>query len=185
MLDGYGTYGITALAADRKRWTLDAKLPAAFPKLERKAAVAEERRQENLRAEERRRQQWEAAMEHARLQYSEPHRLAWLEDQLTRWRKASDLRAFVEAARGEDLDEEDEQWLTQVERMTERIDPLGRPLAPDDPPDLLPSDLQPFMRGLSPYGPTGSGASEADRWATSALQLRTSLAPQIMALGLV
>ena len=153
LLDGHGGYGISTLAADRKRWTLDEKLPFVFVKLEQKAAEAEERRQESFRAEERRRREWEAAMERARLLYFEQHRREWMEEQLARWRKARDLRQFVDAARLGSLDEEDEAWLAQVERTIDAIDPLGGPLAPEQPPEPRPSDLQPFLRGHSPYGP--------------------------------
>ncbi len=92
--------------------------PPYSPSLNGRRRFAEERRRERLRAEGRRRQQWEAAMEHARLQYFELHRLVWLEDQLTGWRKARDLRGFIDAARRDHLEEEDEavSWSNLSER---------------------------------------------------------------------
>ena len=154
LLDGHDGYGIMTLAADRKQWTLDSKLPGIFAKLEQKAAVAEGQRQEKIRAEERRREEWEAAMDGARLQYLEQHQLARLEDQLARWRKARDLREFVDRARTiADLSEEDEAWLVRVEEMIGRIDPLGRSLVPDDPPD---------PRHLT-FSPTCEGTARMDR----------------------
>ena len=95
----HGGYSTTTLAADRKRWTLEEKLPHAFLKLEEKAAKDDERRQERLRREKLRRDEWEAAMARARLEYFAQKRHEWLEEQLARWCRVRDMREFVAAAR--------------------------------------------------------------------------------------
>lgn len=153
-MDDHGSYSFSVLAADRKRWTLDEKLPVVFEKLEHKAAEAEIRRQEQLRAEERRRREWEVEVAAARNRYFEQKRLEWLNDQLGRWRNCRDLREFIAAARqGHPLDDEDREWLTWVEQAASDMDPLRRRLAPDKVAEPKASDLQPFMRRFSPYGP--------------------------------
>ena len=47
-----------------------------------------------------------------------------------------------------------EEWLAWVGEHRRRVDPLGQPLRPPADPEFTPHRLAPFMRGLSPFGPT-------------------------------
>lgn len=154
MMSEHGGYSTTTLAADRKRWTLEEKLPHAFLKLEEKAAKDDERRQERLRREELRRDEWEAAMARARLEYFAQKRHEWLEEQLAQWCRVRDMREFVAAAgQRSNLSEDDREWLIWVEGQILETDPARSELAPVDPPEPEASDLQPFLRGRRPFGP--------------------------------
>jgi hypothetical protein len=51
IMSEHGGYSTTTLAADRKRWTLEEKLPHAFLKLEEKAAKDDERRRPKARSQ--------------------------------------------------------------------------------------------------------------------------------------
>jgi hypothetical protein len=43
-------------------------------------------------------------------------------------------------------------WLEWCEAYSEALDPLNKRLAMPAVPDPRPEDLQPFLRGFSPYG---------------------------------
>jgi hypothetical protein len=72
--------------------------------------------------------------EAARLRYEEENRVKRLEKQLTVWRKARDLREYVQAVehsvakRSEQVDPAGElgRWITWMRRYADRLDPSGR-----------------------------------------------------------
>jgi hypothetical protein len=86
--------------SDGARWTLESRLGLLLQDLERLAAEAERRDQEQERLEAERRHRWYAAIAQAREQQIEQHRATTLIEQVGAWQQAAEIRAFCQAARG-------------------------------------------------------------------------------------
>jgi len=82
---------------DRKRWTLEDRLPQLMRELEAQAVEAEERRLAKEREEAERQRQWEAAMDRAKVRLIEDHRVDVLRARLAAWHEADAIRAYCEA----------------------------------------------------------------------------------------
>jgi hypothetical protein len=143
---------------DRKRWTLEDRLPQLMRELETQAAEAEERRLARERDEAERQRQWEAAMERAKRRLTEDHRIEVLRQRVHAWHEADAIRAYcdaVEARYGTDaiaVDPEAAQWLALAREHANRAQQLPR--MPADP-DITHEALKPYLGGWSPYGPRG------------------------------
>jgi hypothetical protein len=141
---------------DRKRWTLEDRLPQLMRELETQAAEAEERRLAKEREEAERERQWEAAMDHAKRRLVEDHRLEVLRQRVRAWQEADAIRAYcdaVEACHGNDAiaaDPEVAQWLALARERADRAQQLPR--LPADP-EITHEALKPYLGGWSPYGP--------------------------------
>ena len=148
--------------ADRKKWTLDDKLPDVLREVEIRAAEDEHRAREAERAAAQRRQQWEAAIAQAKQALIEAHRAEHLHQQVENWRQARHLRDYVAAMKltvetNPPIDKQAAlDWIAWAEAHVADLDPLATPLAMPEPPEATPDALQPFLKGWSPYGPDRS-----------------------------
>ena len=148
--------------ADRKRWSLQSRLPLLFKEIEQRAVASGEMRRRQQDERQQRRQAWRLALEHAEQALVHHSNAQRLSDQTAALAKAEDLRRYAarlqslvhsgEAARYAD---EIRGWTTWVLTEADRIDPLRHPeelrLVR---PEIRPSDLDKFMpRGLSAWGP--------------------------------
>lgn len=145
---------------DRKRWTLEDKLPEVLSEIVGRGVTAEQARLAKERAEADRRQRWEAAMKQARHDFRRKHRATRLRDQIERWREAQEINAFCDAAEQSmaamaegDLDASAVRWIAWARSCAARIDPLQRALRFPEDPKPTPQDLAPFLDGWNPYGP--------------------------------
>jgi hypothetical protein len=143
---------------DRKRWTLEDRLPQLMRELEAQAVEAEERRLTKERKEAERQRQWEAAMEHAKRRLIEDHRVEVLRRRVRAWEEAEAIRAYcdaVEARHGVDViaaDSEAARWLALAREHADRTQDLPR--MPADP-EITHEALKPYLGRWSPYGPRG------------------------------
>jgi hypothetical protein len=143
---------------DRKRWTLESRLPQLMRELETQAAEAEERRLAKEREEAERERQWEAAMDHAKRRLVESYRSETLHRRVSAWQEANAVRAYcdaVEARHGPDAiaaDPETVRWLAFAREYADLAQRLPR--MPADP-KITEEALKPYLGGWSPYGPRG------------------------------
>lgn len=141
---------------DRKRWTLEERLPQLLRELETLAAEAEQRRLAREREEEERQRQWEQAMEHARVRLIDDHRIEVLRRRVSAWQEAEAIRAYcdaIEARHGANAiaaDPEAARWLFLARQHAD--DTQALPRMPADP-EVTPDALKPFLGGWSPHGP--------------------------------
>lgn len=141
---------------DRRRWTLEDRLPQLMRELEAQAVEAEERRLAKEREEAERQRQWEDAMEQAMVRLIEAHRLDVLRARVAAWNEADAIRAYcdnVEAHHGADIiaaDPDAARWLAFARDYAGRAKRLPR--MPADP-DVTPDKLKPYLGRWSPYGP--------------------------------
>lgn len=145
--------------SDTKTLDLVDRLPFILQELELRAAASEERRLAAERAAEERRRQWEQVRDEAITALREHTRAEVLADQARRWqhnRLIADYLAAMERRVSElegDEQHAAQEWLDWAKTHHRRSNPLTRRLAMPPDPKPEPSALQPFMRGLSPYGP--------------------------------
>jgi hypothetical protein len=140
---------------DRKRWSLEDRLPQLLAELETLATEAEQCRLAREREEEERRQAWEKAMVLAREGAIEQLNVETLRRRVDVWEEAERIRAYcdaVEQRHGEEIssDPEAARWLQFARQHADRAQRLPR--MPADP-ELRSDDLTPFLGGWSPYGP--------------------------------
>jgi hypothetical protein len=143
---------------DRKRWTLEGRLPQALRELETLAADAEDRRLQREREEQERQRAWEQAMHDAKRRFIDAHRLDVLRRRVAAWNEAEEIRAYcdaVEARFAKDAVAEHpgaEEWLRLAREQAGRLQAL-----PGTPPDPEPTaeQLKPYLGRWSPYGPQG------------------------------
>ena len=91
------SHGRQSSWGDRKRWTLEDRLPQLMRELETQAVEAEEQRLAREREEAERQRQWEAAMERAKLRLVEDHRVSVLRTRVGAWGEADAIRAYCDA----------------------------------------------------------------------------------------
>lgn len=140
---------------DRQRWTVEDKLPEVLHEIERRAAEARERQREAERKQAERRRQWEHAMDRARARFLDDRRASALADQVERWRRASDVRAYCDAVDAAHPDAPaTADWTAWARAYSDRIDPVrDAPVAPPAPEQVTAEELRPYLGRWSPYGP--------------------------------
>lgn len=144
------------------RGPIDRKLPAVLEEITRRHEQAKERRLQAEVERLERERQWHVVHDRAKVLLQEHHRAEVLCKEADDWRRAGELRAYVEAMRQKadalTVDDEREAALKWVEwsgAFAERLDPLSRPIAMPAEVEPKPDALQSFMGGWSPYGPRG------------------------------
>lgn len=148
--------------ADRKRWTLDSRLPHALARAEEWAQGEQAKCDAAARAKDERQRTWEASVPKARAAYIESRNrdrpVAQIED-LTHARA---IRSYAGAIEGQlsELPSDDQpqaqEWLARIRRDADRIDPLSRPhvLQCERPEDLPTPEVDRCMpHGMSSAGP--------------------------------
>jgi hypothetical protein len=121
--------------------------------------AAERKRLAQIEEATQRRLRWEAAMAQARDKYAEDYRVRQLESQEAAWRRAMRLTEYLEAARAHVATlpsgperAKAEEWIEWATGHVARAHPMGQQLRLPDVPAPRADDLQPFLRGWSPYG---------------------------------
>lgn len=121
--------------------------------------VAERKRLAQIEEARQRRLRWEAAMAEARDKYAEDYRVRQLESQEAAWHRAMRLTEYLEAARAHVATlpygserARAEEWIEWATGHVARAHPMGQQLRLPDVPAPRADDLQPFLRGWSPYG---------------------------------
>jgi hypothetical protein len=147
-------YSGRRLWSDGVRAAVEDKLGDVLSNIEARAEEAEQRRLEREREEEERRRAWEKEMERARRRFAEDQRAAFLQDQVTAWRLAADIRSFCSAARrAAGHSEEAKTWLAWATNHADAIDPLSEAVVVPQSREPSPDELRPYLRGWNPYGP--------------------------------
>jgi hypothetical protein len=146
--------------SDRKRWSLDDKLGAAFAELQSRVADAEEKRR---RAEEdlvRRQQEWDAAVSAAKHAYIVDLNRRRVREQVSKYGEAQALRAYAkelqDAADGADSQGAQviRRWAMWARSEASRVDPLNdvSELAYVEQDEITPADFDRFMpRGMNAH----------------------------------
>jgi hypothetical protein len=152
--DDHDSYG-SSLANDRQRWKVDDRLESVFTKLEERAAEMDARR---IREEDKQIEAeiaWQEAMNKARVEFNIHRRAMWLSQQLRDYEESRAALGFIAEGRTQtSLSDDDRAWLDWVEQYAGQLNPFGKGLAPAPTPEPTPKDLEPFLHGFSPYGPT-------------------------------
>jgi hypothetical protein len=151
------SHGRQSRWGDRKRWTLEDRLPQLMRELETQAAEAEERRLAKEREEAERQRQWELAMERAKLALIEAHRRKVLRDRVAAWNEGDAIRAYCDAVEQRHGGEavagpETAEWIAFARESADRAQELPR--MPADL-EITPEALKPYLGRWSPYGPHG------------------------------
>lgn len=147
--------------ADTKTIRLEDRLPQVLRELELRAAAHEAVRLQRERDAIDRRHRWERAVEVAKVKARQHHRAAALTEQMSDWRMANDIDAYLGAVTahvatltGAERADAD-GWVAWVREYRKAIDPLNHALRLPPDPKFTPDVIQPFLGGLSPYGPDG------------------------------
>lgn len=146
--------------SDTKTINLEDRLPVVLQELELRAAAAEERDQRLERERKERERRWQERHDAAVVKAREQHRAEALLNQAERWRQVTELDAYLHAMaqRVDELDGDEKaaaaEWLAWAQECRDRLDPSKQSLRMPPDPKFTPDVLAPFMRGLSPYGPT-------------------------------
>jgi hypothetical protein len=152
----YGRGGRPAIWADRRSWTLEEKLPDLLRELEVRAAEDDHRDAEAKRAADERQRQWELAMDAARTEFREQKLAEALRERVAAWRNAAlaqDYLSDLEQRFGRSS--ESTEWIAWTRRyVNEILDTLAQPPTMPETPEPTSDDLKPFLRGLSPHGPS-------------------------------
>jgi hypothetical protein len=156
---GYGSVSW----ADRKRWTLDQKLPAVFKQVADRASAQVEERTRKEAERKQRREAWEEAVPRARQAYIDRFNQDRLRKQAARSSEAEAIRAYclrldsaAEEYGGTERAEQIRKWASWARQEADRIDPVEKPetLTFVVPPEVRPSDFEKFMpKGLSAWRP--------------------------------
>lgn len=128
--------------------------------IDRRHGQARERQLQAEAARLERERQWHAAHDRAQVLLQEHHRAEVLYEQAKDWQHARELREYVEAMRekattlvsGEEQEVASE-WVEWTSGFADRVDPLNGQMAMPAEVEAKPEALQPFMGGLSAYGP--------------------------------
>lgn len=149
-------YGRQKAWGDRSRWKLEDRLPNLLRELEVEAAEAEDARLAREREQAERQRQWAQAMERAKRQFVDDHRLEVLRNRVRAWEEAEAIRTYcdaVESHHGAEVIAADPgaaDWLALARDHADHIQQLPR--MPADP-EATPDGLRPYLGRWSPYGP--------------------------------
>ncbi|WP_157554177.1 hypothetical protein [Nocardia crassostreae] len=156
--------------ADRKRWTIEDKIPAMLAELEERVAEERERRAAAERYEREQQRERDAAIERATSRFHEDRRITALEAQLADWGKAAMIREFCDACEGSSMAGRDAArtaaWLAWCRDYADRIDPAMQGVAAPEEVEPNSKDLQPYLpRHMRTYTPGASGGFPAAGYA--------------------
>jgi hypothetical protein len=156
---GYGSVSW----GDRKRWSLEQKLPAMFKAVADLAAAHAQARADKEAEKQRRRQQWEAAVPRARQAYIDQINRDRLHAQVSSSAEAEAIRQYctrLDKLAADCPDQDDaariQGWAAWARQEADRVDPLGDPeqLGFEVPEEIRTYDLDMFMpRGMHAWSP--------------------------------
>ncbi len=157
------THGVSFWGREWKDATgnfLEGCLAQLLQELELRHEAEEGRRESAERARIEREGQWEVARERAVHDLIESHRSDELLKQVKKWKKAAEIRTYVEAIERQASTYPDEElrrsaleWAQWARVQADRIDPLLKRLRLPKDPEFTEKALQPFMGRWSAYGP--------------------------------
>jgi hypothetical protein len=147
--------------SDRRRWTLDDKLGAAFGEMERRVVEAAEQRRRRQDDLLRRQQEWDAAVPAAQESYIVDLNRRRLLEQATQHAQAQVLRDYARALQSI-ADATDgsgdaagiRRWAEWADDEADRVDPINdvKSLHYEEPDDIPTADYDKFMpKGMSAY----------------------------------
>lgn len=148
--------------ADRKRWTLESRLPRFVRTIEEVAQARAEAGQRAEEAKRRRRQEWEEALPKARAAYLVDLNRGRLDKQLELFARAEQLRVYADAVarRAVELTPDEraaaQAWASWVRKEADRHDPTLKPesLAFVEPAEIRHWELDKYMpRGMKATSP--------------------------------
>lgn len=147
--------------ADRKRWTLESRLPRFVRNLEEEAQRRDEARARANDAKRQRRREWEEALPKARAAYLQAVNRERLEKQLVAYAEVLRLRSYADAvaAHAKELESDArgavESWADWIREEAGRVDPTCRTteLRFHEPETIRSWDIDRYM-------PRGMRASE-------------------------
>ena len=146
--DGYGRRGGRAATwADRRSWTLEAKLPELLRELEVRAAEDDHSAIERQREAEERERQRELALARAKERFLEEHRARVLRAHVAAWQEARLIRDYLSLLEERYGDNPaSAEWIAWVRRyVDESLDPLASAPSMPPEPEIKPDDLRPFL----------------------------------------
>lgn len=144
--------------ADRKRWSLDDKLPDVLAEITVRAAEAAHERLEAERRAAARRIAWEAAMDEARERHYQARCAEILDEQIKAWEHAERIRRYCDHLQAQgDADPAAQEWIRWARSHADQVDPSTGALTLPERPEKVPAnELRPYLDGWSPYGPEAS-----------------------------
>ncbi|MBB5152932.1 hypothetical protein [Saccharopolyspora phatthalungensis] len=162
-LPAYHSEGRQYRWTDAKLRTVEDGLAALLREAETRAIEDRQRQIDEERAKAERKVRWEQAMKLAQQKAIEAHYAKVLDEQVERWQRAKELRAYYEElehrlANPRPTDGDlmpAHQWLSWINDHITREDPIEHPPAMPEPPRLRHDDLTPYLNGWSPHGPEG------------------------------
>ncbi len=87
--------------------------------------------------------------------HAEAYRAAKLREQVATWRDAHDIAAYLTALMDAHEDNAGTgEWVRWISDYATLHDPLQSAPQMPDVPEPTPDELRPFLRGVSPYGPS-------------------------------
>lgn len=156
--------------ADRKRWTLESRLPRFVRNLEEEAQRRDEARIRVNEAKRQRRREWEEALPKARAAYLRVLNRERLDKQVAAYSESVRLAAYADAvaARAKEFESEQreapEAWADWIRGEARRLDPTGQRthLQFQEPKSISPWELDRYMPGglrasAPPEDPDASG----------------------------
>ncbi|GIT80151.1 hypothetical protein LLS1_18200 [Leifsonia sp. LS1] len=143
------TFGVRSQPwwADRKRWTLEEKLPEIVGVVVDAAQRARDKRDQLQRENDLIAQRWADAVPQARAAYARNVNANRADEQVAAWTKARDLRSYADAVEGS---HESVEWANWLRAEADRLDPLrnAAELQIAEPVDYPSAEVDRFM----PYG---------------------------------
>lgn len=140
--------------SDTKRRRVDQKLADLFAEIEARAITDQQRREEAERKAAALRAEWEEVRQRAIARLEEDHRASWLDQQVTLWRKAKDIRDYVHERRaGRKLTGTEAAWLDWASTYADGLMLRSTSGVPPPMSEPDPRALAPYMEGWSPYEP--------------------------------
>lgn len=145
---------------DRKRWTLESRLPHFFAAIEASARAHRDQRESIATALAAQQDQWDLAVRQARSDFIDSYNRDRLSRQVNAMKKAQAIREYCNEAlvrlEGAPIAERSQgaQWVEWARGEADRLDLVWetRSLRFDEPQDVSPADIQEFMPpGLSAY----------------------------------
>lgn len=143
---------------DTKTTSLSDKLDGILRLIEYHAFEQEQRELERKAEAERERAAWERVRAQAEIDLQQHARRLAFDEQAAAWEQHRRREAYLAALseRVERLEGDERaaarEWLDWCRKDHAARDPWAQPIAAPKPVEATPDALQPFMRGLSPYG---------------------------------
>lgn len=140
--------------SDRKRWSVEDKLPELLREIEVRAAEHRHDLSEKQRVADQRHLAWEEAMDKARVRYAEQKRIDALLVAVEAWQRSEAVRAFCDAIERSGRGSEAVEWIEWARNYADRLSSFRHlPIIPESSAPAGLEELRPFLDGWSLHGP--------------------------------